>query len=385
MLKLNCMKKILVLGCLLMSVVGLFGQNKASQEVEGYVINGVVEGKYKADKVYLLEQKEIQGETTVIDSANVVDNRYTFKGGNVKYPRMCFIKSAVPECTSPLLPFFLENGTIRIRGNADFFMNSEARGTINNDIFSFYNFLKRYVNDSLMRAFIIDSQIHGVQDEKTELEELRRRSDLMKRREREIETNVFEQYPDQVCAPYIVYLNMKHDLSLDELKALRAKIAPNLNEHPYTKQLDEYIRLAEFKVGSDMPDFELPDKDGKSFKLSSLRGKYVLVDFWASWCGPCMREMPNVVKLYKECKGKNFEIVGVSLDQKRDAWLNAVEKNKMKWIQVSDLKSWATAPVKLCNVSAVPYTVLVDPDGKVIALDLRGEELIKKIKEVLKK
>ena len=111
------MKKILVLGCLLMSVVGLFGQNKASQEVEGYVINGVVEGKYKADKVYLLEQKEIQGETTVIDSANVVDNRYTFKGGNVKYPRMCFIKSAVPECTSPLLPFFLENGTIRIRGN----------------------------------------------------------------------------------------------------------------------------------------------------------------------------------------------------------------------------------------------------------------------------
>lgn len=111
----------------------------------------------------------------------------------------------------------------------------------------------------------------------------------------------------------------------------------------------------------------------------------MLVDFWASWCGPCMREMPNVVKLYKECKGKNFEIVGVSLDQKRDAWLNAVEKNKMKWIQVSDLKSWATAPVKLCNVSAVPYTVLVDPDGKVIALDLRGEELIKKIKEVLKK
>ena len=134
-----------------------------------------------------------------------------------------------------------------------------------------------------------------------------------------------------------------------------------------------------------MPDFELPDKDGKSFKLSSLRGKYVLVDFWASWCGPCMREMPNVVKLYKECKGKNFEIVGVSLDQKRDAWLNAVEKNKMKWIQVSDLTSWATLPVKLCNVSAVPYTVLIDPQGKVIALNLRGEELINKVKEVLNK
>lgn len=385
MLKLNCMKKILVLGCLLMSVVGLFGQNKASQEVEGYVINGVVEGKYKADKVYLLEQKEIQGETTVIDSANVVDNRYTFKGGNVKYPRMCFIKSAVPECTSPLLPFFLENGTIRIRGNADFFMNSEARGTINNDIFSFYNFLKRYVNDSLMRAFIIDSQIHGVQDEKTELEELRRRSDLMKRREREIETNVFEQYPDQVCAPYIVYLNMKHDLSLDELKALRAKIDPNLNEHPYTKQWDEFIRLKDFKVGSMMPDFSLPDQNGKMIRLADYRGKYVFIDFWASWCGPCMKEMPNVVKLYKACKGKNFEILGISLDNKKDAWTAAIKKNGMKWPQLCDFLAWATAPAKACGVQAIPQTILIDPQGEVIALGLRGVELEKKIKEVLNK
>ena len=148
---------------------------------------------------------------------------------------------------------------------------------------------------------------------------------------------------------------------------------------------EKMTSLRSINVGGIAPDIDLLAPDGKHIKLSSLRGKYVLVDFWASWCGPCMREMPNVVKLYKECKGKNFEIVGVSLDQKRDAWLNAVEKNKMKWIQVSDLKSWATAPVKLCNVSAVPYTVLVDPDGKVIALDLRGEELIKKIKEVLKK
>ena len=111
----------------------------------------------------------------------------------------------------------------------------------------------------------------------------------------------------------------------------------------------------------------------------------MLIDFWASWCGPCMREMPNVVKLYKECKGKNFEIVGVSLDQKRDAWLNAVEKNKMNWIQVSDLKACGTLPVKLCNISAIPYTILIDPEGKVIALELRGEELITKVKEVLNK
>ena len=223
------------------------------------------------------------------------------------------------------------------------------------------------------------------QTDKDRERDFKARTNLHNQRSLKLQEELVNRYNDQAIAPFMIFWEMKANVSLDKLKELRAVVDPCLNDHPYTKQLDEYIRLAEFKVGSDMPDFELPDKDGNMFKFSSLRGKYVLVDFWASWCGPCMREMPNVVKLYKECKGKNFEIVGISLDQKKDAWLNAVEKNKMKWIQVSDLKSWATLPVKLCNVSAVPYTILVDPDGKVIALDLRGEELIRKVKEVLKK
>ena len=192
-------------------------------------------------------------------------------------------------------------------------------------------------------------------------------------------------YPDQAFAPFVIYWSMRYRLPLEELKALRAKIDPSLNEHPYTKQLDEYIRLAAFSEGSDMPDFTLPDQNGKKIKLSDFRGKYVLIDFWASWCGPCMREMPNIVKLYKECKGKNFEILGVSLDSKKEAWLGAIKKNNMKWPQVSDLEMWSTAPVKLCNVTAIPYTVLIDPQGKVVALDLRGEKLIQKVKEVLGK
>ena len=134
-----------------------------------------------------------------------------------------------------------------------------------------------------------------------------------------------------------------------------------------------------------MPDFALPDPNGKKVSLSSFRGKYVLIDFWASWCGPCMREMPNIVKLYKECKGKDFEILGVSLDKDKGAWLNTVKEKKMRWVQVCDFEMWGTAPVKMCNVTAVPYTVLVDPNGKVIALGLRGEQLIAKIKEILGK
>ena len=112
--------------------------------------------------------------------------------------------------------------------------------------------------------------------------------------------------------------------------------------------------------------------------------KPVLLDFWAPWCGPCRREMPNVVKLYKECKGKNFEIIGISLDQKPEPWKKAVKELKMTWPQACDFQVWYGPVARKYNLSAVPYTVLINPEGKVEALDLRGEELINTIKNLVK-
>lgn len=379
------MKKILVLGCLLMWTVGLFGQDEASVMNEGCVIRGVLEGVYKGKKVYLVEEEAINGAWKVIDSCEVEDNRYTFDIKDVPCPKMYFIRSGDPECLSPLTPVWIEKGTVRVRANSEFFLNCDVLGTANNEIFSAYQAEIRHLQDSVRRAASVDRLLNRNQMPEVQDRDFKTRTNFHNRRSLELQEELVRRYNDQAVAPFMIFWEMKANVSLDELKKLRALVDPSLDAHPYTRQLDEFIRLADFKVGSDMPDFKLPDKDGNTFEFSSLRGKYVLVDFWASWCGPCMREMPNVVKLYKECKGKNFEIVGVSLDQKKDAWLDAVEKNKMKWIQVSDLKFWETLLVKLCNVSAVPYTVLVDPNGKVIALDLRGEELIRKVKEVLKK
>lgn len=378
------MRKFFISGLLVLLSVLAIGQAQ-EKKVDGYVINGVLEGKYKADKVYLVEEEEIQGASKIIDSCTVVDNRYTFKGPKVDYPKMYFIKSADPDCLSPITPFFLENGVINIRANSEFFLNSSVKGTVNNDIFSFYNFLTKYVSDSLERGFLLEKKIYGDRDYEYENAEFKRRSKLTASRNLEIGRHIATTYKDQVFAPFVVYWAMRYKLPLEELKALRNTLDPKLNEHPYMKQLDEYIRLAEFNVGSTMPDFSVPDQNGKMVSIRDFRGKYVLVDFWASWCGPCMREMPNVVKLYKECKGKNFEILGISLDSSKEAWLGAVKKNNMKWPQVSELKMWVSEPAKLCNVRGIPYTVLLDPDGKVIALGLRGEELITKIKEVLGK
>ncbi|MES2809852.1 MAG: TlpA disulfide reductase family protein, partial [Bacteroidota bacterium] len=150
------------------------------------------------------------------------------------------------------------------------------------------------------------------------------------------------------------------------------------------KSIDEAKVTA---IGALAPDFTQPDADGKLIKLSSFKGKYVLIDFWASWCGPCRAENPNVVKAYQKYKSKNFTILGVSLDRPNDkeGWLNAVKKDGLEWTQVSDLKYWSNAAAALYYVQSIPANFLLDPNGKIIAKNLRGTDLDDKLAEVLAK
>ncbi|WP_256002566.1 TlpA disulfide reductase family protein [Pedobacter deserti] len=172
-----------------------------------------------------------------------------------------------------------------------------------------------------------------------------------------------------------------------KVEPLFNRFSAELRSSPLGKRTAEKIEIGKRRqAGSKATDFTQNDINGKPFKLSSLRGKYVLVDFWASWCVPCRAENPNVVKAYNALKGKNFEIVGVSLDYPggQGAWEAAVQKDGLPWIHVSDLKGWKNEVAVLYGINSVPQNLLIDPQGMIIAKNLRGEALTEKLKELIK-
>ena len=179
-------------------------------------------------------------------------------------------------------------------------------------------------------------------------------------------------------------------LGTDQLMPILEKLKIKYPQSKRVKKIEELIVAAtkmnapKELIGTEAPEIKLPDMNGKSFSLKSLRGKYVLIDFWASWCQPCRMENPNVVKAFKRFSNKKFTILGVSLDKDKSDWIKAINDDGLSWNHVSDLKFWDSEVVSPYNIEGIPFNVLVDPNGIIVAKDLRGEQLAATLEKFLK-
>lgn len=280
---------------------------------------------------------------------------------------------------------FLEPGTIRIL-HSDSFPSMMVYGSMAQLDFEKLDRAGapyRYRLDTLYDAYRLALRLKDAQ----RLSQLETEMELVSAENREkVYGDFVRNHPNSPVAVYALQQMLGIDPDPDQLEPLLEKLNPNFLSFPSVKEMKEKLAMArKTAVGSVAPDFTLPDTLGRPVSLSSLRGKYLLVDFWASWCGPCRAENPNLVKAYNAYRDKGFDILGVSLDQPgaREAWLKAIRDDKLSWTQVSDLQYWNNAAAVAYGIQAIPQNLLLDPTGKIVARNLRGADLVKKLGEIL--
>lgn len=343
---------------------------------DGYTIKGNLKN-YKDSVLFLAQQ---QGTIPSFDTLKVTDGKFTFKGSTDE-PK--FAQIITPDQRSGFA-LFLEPGTIEVNGDADSMQYGKVTvsGTPNNEDLQKVMQIQEPFMQTMMT---IQSQYmqakmsgdtattSGIEHTMDSLQNLI--TDKMK--------GFVKEHPKSMVSA-LVLQSMGNNLDGSELEQLYSGLDTAIQH----SQMGEIIgsRVASEKktaVGQMAPEFTMNDTGGKPVSLSSFKGKYVLIDFWASWCGPCRAENPNVVKVYNQYKDKNFTILGVSLDKTKEDWEKAIKDDHLNWNQVSDLQYWDNAAAKLYGVQAIPANFLIDPSGKIVAKDLRGDELEQKLAEVI--
>ena len=369
-------KTIKLLGCTLTAFLLAACNGKQN----GYTIQGTISdivGLENGDSVFLARQ-EGPSQLVNIDSTTVKEGTFTFKGNQGK-PELFSIIYQNEGKDHAYATVILENGNINVSLTPNL---SLARGTRNNDVFS------AYIENSRKNFVEIEKTIEQLEDKSISDEQRESLTQKIEGLEKNFITSSINAMNGNMdtFSGITILKNIYYYLKYEELETLVNQIPESMDEDPFVQSIKEQVgALKKTAEGKQFVDLALQDPKGKDIKLSDYcgKGKVVLIDFWASWCGPCRREMPNVVEAYKKYKNKGFEIVGISLDNNGEAWKKAIEDLHITWPQMSDLKGWESEAAKEYAINSIPHTILVDKDGTILARGLSSEELMKRLSTLL--
>lgn len=349
----------------------------ACQSTPGFVINGTIAG-VSSGKMFLIAGFNPTSDT--LSQAEIIDGKFTLTG---EVDSLTETHLLLADCMKESLTIFLENTTYTVHFDLNDPTRSQAMGTEVQDLYTRYDAIFRNIieeNGKVKKGYTEARRVGDtVNMEKYSKINERLVNDMRTRQDEFIRT-----HNDSYIAAYALAQRMS-GYSETELKEKYRILGANAQATHYGKSIAERLRRLEaVTIGRVAPDFKQHTPEGEPLSLYSLKGKVKILDFWASWCGPCRAENPNVVKLYEEFHSKGLEILSISLDYEKDRWIKAIADDQLPWHHVSDLKGWNNQVAQQYVVGAIPHLMVLDENNVIVAKDLRGDELRAKISEMLK-